>query len=111
MGGWHMFGERRVAPGRVAAAMGSNPPVIEEDFDGGLGRPHVDLFVDERVGDTVVVLFEFDVVVDIDAGFLPDGEFVGQFRQRLEGRLVQALEELATGAAQVLHGPGVELIQ
>jgi hypothetical protein len=51
------------------------------------------------------------VVVDVDAGFLPDGEFVGQFRQRLEGWLVQPLEEFAAGAAQVLHWPGVELIQ
>jgi hypothetical protein len=106
-----MFRERGVPPGSVGATMGSDAPVIEEDLDGGLGSPHVDLFVDERVGDTVVVLFELDVVVDVDAGFLPDGEFVGQFRQQLEGRLVQALEELAAGAAQVLHWPGVELIQ
>ncbi len=60
---------------------------------------------------SVVVLVELDVVVDVDARFLPDREFVGQFWKRLEGRLVQSLEELAAGAAEVFHPPRVEFIK
>ena len=100
-----------VPPGGLDAAMGSDPPVVVKDLDGGLGGTHVDLFVDEGVGDAVVVLFELDVVVDVDAGFLPDGEFVGLFRKRLEGRLVQLFEELAAGATEVFHRPGVEFVE
>ena len=57
------------------------------------------------------MLVELDVVVDVDARLLPDGEFVGLFRQRLEGRLVQLLKELAAGATEVLHLPDVEFIE
>ena len=52
-------------------------PDCEEYLDDWLGSTHVDLSVDEGVGDAVVVLFERDVVVDIDPGFFPEREFVG----------------------------------
>ena len=54
------------------------------------------------------MLVELDVVVDVDAGFLPDREFVGLLRKRLEGRLVQLCKEFTAGATEVLHLPGVE---
>jgi hypothetical protein len=57
------------------------------------------------------VLVELDVVVDVDARFLPDREFVGLFRKRLEGWLVQLLIELVAGATEVFHPPDVEFVE
>src|SRR5206468_8047459 len=39
-----------------------------KNLDGGRGQACVDVFVDERVGDRVVVAVELDVIVDADAG-------------------------------------------
>jgi hypothetical protein len=102
--GWY------AAAGR-SSRMGSDPPPVVKDLDGGLGCTHVDLFLHELMGDTVVVLVELDVVVDVDACFLPDREFVGFLWKRLESRLVQLLEELATRATEVFHLPGVGFVE
>jgi len=53
---WHVFRDGRVSPGGVDTVMRSNPPVVVEDLNGRLGGSDVDLFVDEGVGDAVVVL-------------------------------------------------------
>jgi len=73
------FGDGGVSPGSFGTTVGSNPLAVEIDLDGRLGRANVDLLLHELVWSAVVVLFEFDVVVDVDLGFLPDGEFVGLF--------------------------------
>jgi hypothetical protein len=57
--------------------MGSDPPVLEKDLDRALGGANVDLLVDEDIRDAVVVLFELDMIVDVDARLLPGREFVG----------------------------------
>lgn len=111
MGRGHVFSNRGVPAGGVRTAVGSDPAMLEKDFDGGFGGANVDLFVDQGMGDAVVVLLELDVVVDVDTRLLPDGEFVGQLREGLEGGLVQHLEELAAGATEVFHEPRVELIE
>jgi hypothetical protein len=111
MSRWHVFGHGGVPPGSLDATVGSNPFVVEKDLHGRLGGTDVDRFLHELVGGAVVVLFELDVVVDIDRGFLPGGEFVGLLRKGLESRLVQFLEKLAAGAFEVFHRPGVELIE
>jgi hypothetical protein len=77
MGGRHMLGERGVPARDIAAPVGSDALVLEKDLDSGLGGADVHFLVNQRVRDAVVMLFERDVVVDVDAGLLPDGEFVG----------------------------------
>ena len=47
--------------------MGGDPLAAMEEFDGRGAEPRVDDFVDQSVGDGVVVTVEFDVVVDVDA--------------------------------------------
>jgi len=111
MSGRHMFGEGGVPAEGIAAPVGSDPLVVEKDLDGAFGGADVDLFVDQGVRDAVVMMLELDVVVDVDAGFLPDREFVGLLREGLEGRPIQRLEELAAGATEVFHQPRVELVE
>jgi len=106
--GRHVFSEGGVSSRRFDPGMGGDPLVLEQDLDGRLCSTDVDLLVDECVGDAVVVFFEFDVVVDVDAGLLPRGEHVGLLRERPEGWPVQQLEELAAGTFEVLHWPLVQ---
>ena len=59
---WHMFCDSGVSSAGRDAQMGGHPLVVEKDRDGRLGGTHVDLPVDEGIGNTVVVLLELDVV-------------------------------------------------
>jgi hypothetical protein len=97
----HMLRDGGVPARGLDTAMRSHALVLVVDLDRQLGSADVDLFVDEGVGDAVVVFFELDVVVDVDAGLLPDRKFVGLFGQRLQGRPVQLLKELAARALEL----------
>jgi hypothetical protein len=50
-----------------------------------------------------------DVVVDVDAGRVPLAVDEGLGRQRPQGGLIEALEELAAAGAVQAHGPRVQL--
>src|SRR5919106_80254 len=82
-----------------------------EDFDSRRGQARVDPFVEEGVGDGVVMVVEGDVVVDVDASELPFGVHERRGGQRPQRRLIQALEQLATTGAVASHGAGVEIGQ
>jgi len=81
-----------------------------EDLDGGRGQARVDVFVDERVGDGVVMAVELDVIVDVDAGTdLPLAVDEGLRRQRAERGLIQPFEKVAAAGAVEPHRPRVEI--
>src|SRR5207245_3054349 len=81
-----------------------------EELDGGRGQARVDLFVNECVGDGVVMAVELDVVVDADASAdLPvavDEGLGGEWPKR---GLVQPLEEVAAAGAVEPHRSRVEI--
>src|SRR5712692_5335303 len=88
--------------GRGVLAADGTPPMrgdalaAVEDLDGGRGQAGVDVFVDERVGDRVVVAVELDVIVDADAGAdLPVAVDEGLRGERAQRGVIQPLEELA----------------
>ena len=101
--------------GRVGAAdgapwMGRDALAAVEDLDGGRGQARVDVLVQERVGDGVVMAVKLDVVVDVDAGpNLPVAIDEGLGGQRAERGLIQPLEELAAAGAVEPHRPRVEI--
>src|SRR5262245_1204048 len=64
----HVSGVGGVTAAEGASAMDGHPLTAVEDLDGGGGQAGVDLLVQERVGDGVVVAVDLDVVVDVDAG-------------------------------------------
>ncbi len=101
--------------GRVRAAdgapsMGRDALAAVEDLDGGRGQAGVDVFMNERVGDGVVMAVELDVVVEADASAdLPvavDEGFGGEWPK---GGLVQSPEELAATGPVEPHRPGIEI--
>jgi len=85
----HMVRNGRVTAAGMGTQMGGHTAVLERNLDGMLGGPDIDLLANERVRDTVVMLVELDMVVNVDPGLLPHGEFIRGCRQGLEGRLVQ----------------------
>lgn len=100
-----------MAAAEVGAYVGGDALAFEEDFDGGSGELDVDGFVDEAARNAVVVVIDFDVVVDVDLGGLPIGEFVGAVREREGGGTVKLVEELAAGALDFAQGAVVELFE
>src|SRR5881397_1837353 len=101
--------------GRVRAA-DDTPPMrgdalaAVEDLDGGRGQAGVDVFMNERVGDGVVMAVELDVVVEADASAdLPVAVDEGLGGEWPKGGLVQSLEELAATGPVEPHQPGIEI--
>jgi hypothetical protein len=82
----HVGGVRGVLAADDTPPMGGDALTTVEDLDGGRGLARVEVFVDERVGDRVVMAVELDVVVDADAGAdLPVAVDEGLGGQRPEG--------------------------
>jgi hypothetical protein len=106
----HVGGVGSVVAADGAPPMGRDALAAVEDLDGGRGQARVDVLVQERVGDGVVMAVELDVIVDVDAGAdLPVAVDEGLGRQRAERGLIEPLEELAAAGAVEPHRPGVEI--
>ena len=66
----HMFFHRRIlSEASVQTLMGSDPAVIEEDFNGSVGYPHIDLIFDILIRHRVVHLVYCDVIVELYRGY------------------------------------------
>ena len=63
----------------------------------------------QLVGHRVVVVMDRDVVVDVHAGPGPLAVDEGRRRQRPQGGLVQAREQLAPAGAVQAHAPAIEV--
>ena len=73
----------------IRTGMDGDALVIEKTLDRRGRDADLELSFDERVRDAVVVAVNLDVIVDVDAGFLPFGVFVGLGWERFELRLFQ----------------------
>src|SRR5437867_841874 len=107
---WHVGRVGGVLPADDTPPMRGDALAAVEDLDGGRGQAGVDVFMNERVGDGVVMAVELDVVVEADASAdLPvavDEGFGGEWPK---GGLVQSPEELAATGPVEPHRPGVEI--
>ena len=93
----HVFGDGGAAVGDPAAGVRGDALAFEKDFNGSAGEPDFDELAGVAERDTVIVLIDFDVVVDIDAGFFPFSEFVGMSGERLGVWTIDCVEEVAAG--------------
>ena len=91
----HVLVFGRVSSAGVAAGVRGQAPSVVEDLHRGGGKADLDLLVDQRVRNRVVVLVDFHVVVDVDFGVLPVSMAEALLRQGLEKRLIELLEQLA----------------
>ena len=65
----------------AAAQMRGDALAPEEDLDGPRRQPHVDLAAGEAVGDAVVMVLDFDVVIDANPPHAPFGKGIWLSRQ------------------------------
>jgi len=71
-----MFFHRRIlSEASVQTLMGSDLAVIEEDFNGSVGYPHIDLIFDILIRHRVVHLVYCDVIVELYCGGTMFNEF------------------------------------
>ena len=63
--------------------MKGDSSALEEDLHEGIRKANIELFMDQLVRDTVVVVVHFDVIIDIDPGALPFGINIGMNRKGL----------------------------
>jgi len=82
----HMFRQRAVPVSFITACMTGDATVFEKYFHDTRCQPHLHLFFDKLIGNAVEVIVDFDVIVDVDPGFLAFGVFIGCGRKRLQGR-------------------------
>src|SRR5438552_1339302 len=83
-----------------------------EDLDGGRGAARVDVLVQERMRDGVVVPVDVDVVVDVDPRVdRPVADDEGLGREGMERGLIKLGEELASTGSIDAHDLRVERLQ
>ena len=102
-------GHMRPLGGKTAGCLATNVGrlslAVKVDFYRFLRRPNINFFANQGMGNAVVVLVVLDVVVDMDPGLFPAGEFIRLLRERFEGRLVQVDKQRPPGLPQMLHRP------
>ncbi len=87
-----MLGDGRRTMRQGAAQMRRHTLAAQENLDGLLGDPCLDLLPYEAVGNTVVMFGNLDVIIEIDPAALPFGILVGLIRQRRERRTIELVE-------------------
>ncbi len=95
--------------GLKAPHVGCHPLSLVKELHRALGEPHVQFDVNERVWSAVIVLIDGHVVIDVDLGFLPNGQLVRLGRQRQQDGLFVMFKPTVPRAVQLLKGLGVEL--
>ena len=74
-----MLSDGGMAPGQIRAPMGGDPFTAVDGVGADAG---VELEFHQLIRNGVVVAFDLDVVVDVDAHFLPGGEDVKGWKAR-----------------------------
>src|SRR6516165_2545280 len=92
-----------------AAQMRRRPLAAEEDLDGLLGNPRLDLLMHEIVRDAVVMLGDLDVIIEVDPAALPFGILVRLIRQGGQRRTIELLEQFAATSSPAAHRSIVQL--
>ena len=100
-----MVAKRGVLGVAGAPNVGGDPLAPGEDLHGSGRQAHLHLGASMAVGDRVEVAVRFDMIVEPDLAHAPDRQDVGLRRRRLQPGLVQFLEQLAAGAADIAENP------
>ena len=95
MGVGHVLSDRREATHVMTAAMDPDPRAAMKDFDGRGREAQIDGLVDEPMRHGVQMALDVDVIVDVHARLAPLGVHEALGRQRPQGRLIEACEQIA----------------
>ena len=108
MRGWHVLGQRGVMPLSTAAGMTGDTFAFGQHFDHVTRDTQLDGLVDQGMRHAVVIALEFDVVVDVDRGFLPLGDDEGRPREGSQVGGIHLGKGILPTARQFLEGTGVQ---
>ena len=91
----HMLGDGGRTMRQGAAQMRRHTLAAQENLDGLLGDPSLDLLTHEVMRDAVVMFGNLDMIIEVDPTALPLGILVGLVRQRRERRTIELVEQFA----------------
>src|SRR6516225_6904352 len=95
----------------MATGVGSDPLAAVVDFDGVRGETNLHQFSLQSIGDAVVVVFELNVVVNIDARLGPAAEFEAFGGEGFQGWSIQLGKQAGPTAGAFLKGSVVQLVE
>jgi hypothetical protein len=107
----HVIRERGEAAFAGAAPVTGHPFPFVQYLHGSGSQAHVDRLADQAVGDAVEMAVDFDMIIEVDAGFAPLGLLVGLGRQGGERGLVVGQELGVTRARELFEEAVVEFRQ
>src|SRR5690349_18777712 len=108
----HVIGQSGVSATPVGGAdVRGDALVLMEDLEGRGGEADFDLTRDERVRDAVEMAADLDVVIDVDAGLFPFGEFIASGRQRRERWQVERFVLRTARAGEFFERPIIETVK
>src|SRR5215470_870139 len=107
----HVLGDGRMATLTIRARMEGDALVIEKALDRSGRDADIELSFHQRVRDAVVMAVKLDMIVDVDAGFLPFGVFVGLEWKRFKSRLFKRLKLRMARAGQLFERLAIERVE
>ena len=111
VGGRHMFFEGGVLMGHITSDMAGHAFAFSEGLHGMGGKPDMEFFALQFIRHAVVVIVDFDVVVDVDGGDLPLGVFVSFLRQGQSVGLIEQDKELAARLFEFAKGSVIQTLE
>jgi len=108
--GGHVFALGAVGPATAQQHMAGHPSVAMQHFQGMRRQPHLDALPGQGGGHAVEAAIDLDAVVDADLAALEGGNLVGMYRQRSQGRAIQALEPVASAAVEALERAPIQIL-
>jgi hypothetical protein len=84
--------------------MEGDSSALEEDLYRCIGEADIDSFMNQLIGDTVVMAVHFDVVIDADLCPAPLGIREAMGRQGFEGGFIESLKEVLAGGVELFEG-------
>ena len=83
--------------------------VFEQYFHGSRCKTNINMLFGKLIRDTVMVIINGDVIVDVDRSLLPLGVFIGLEGKRFQRRFVDGLKEASPGTFHLFKLAVVEL--
>jgi len=103
MGTRHVLRGRAALAAHIAALVNRDPLAAMEDLDRSRGDARFDLGANERMGNRVEKVVDFDVIVEVDSGAPPLRELPILGRQRGQRVAFDLFEQLPPARAQMAH--------
>ncbi len=81
---------------------------LEEDLHRRPCQADLYFFMNQLIGDTVVMAIHLDVIIDIDPGYLPFGEDEPMGGEGFEDGFIQGFKKTLSGGLKFFEGSVIE---